>query len=221
MKQIIILLILFLPFNILGQNVVSVNMSITDPVIVVKKSKNRNQYAAKVNVQINVTDLTDTIFLYSFNKYVTTNEFFCDMSFFDAHRGSSIGLQYIVEDKNDHIMESKFIRFVSYKYLEDEIRSLNTRMFVSSKLKIENRLLNGIEQKDYDRAKYEINNEKQRLMLYPLLGKFHYYLPKGEYYLYFVYSFNPNLRYVQKDITNDRRIFNGSFVSNKVILIVK
>jgi len=221
MKQIIILLILFLPFNILGQNVVSVNMSITDPVIVVKKSKNRNQYAAKVNVQINVTDLTDTIFLYSFNKYVTTNEFFCDMSLFDAHRESSIGLQYIVEDKNDHIMESKFIRFVSYKYLEDEIRSLNTRMFVSSKLKIENRLLNGIEQKDYDRAKYEINNEKQRLMLYPLLGKFHYYLPKGEYYLYFVYSFNPNLRYVQKDITNDRRIFNGSFVSNKVKLIVK
>jgi len=228
MIRIIILLFLFLPSITLGQNTVSVNMSITDTVVVVKKSKNRSRYAAKVNVEISVPDFAESMFLFSFNKYVASNEFICDMNPFDNYRESSIGLQYIVEDKNNHIMKIDAITFVSYKHPVDELEIMNTRRFVSSKQKIEYRLLNDIEQSDYDRAKYKIDNGKQSLMLYPLLGSFHYYLPKGEYYLYFVYSFNNNLVHfppativLDSNKPVDYKIFNGSFVSNKVKLIVK
>ena len=211
-----------LDFNISPKyNTEEINLFITDTVVIVKNSRNRNSYAAKVNVEINVPVLTDTIFLYSFNQYVITNEFFCDMSPFDAHEKSSIGLQYIVEDKNNHIMEDNLIRFVSYTYRRGAIKSMNSRWFVTSKQKIKHRLLNDIERTDYDRAKYKICNEKQNLTLYPLLGSFHFNLPNGEYYLYFVYSFNPSLRSVKSDIIYDSRTFKGSFVSNKVKLIVK
>ena len=74
----------------------------------------------------------------------------------------------------------------------------------------------------YDLAQYEIANKKQRVTIYPLLGSFHHYLPKGEYYLYFVYAFNPKPRFILKDIPIiDHRIFKGNFISNKVKLIVE
>ena len=78
------------------------------------------------------------------------------------------------------------------------------------------------------------SNEKQSIVLYPLLGNHHYNLPKGEYYLYFVYAFvppNTELRHGPvtsppipqffRDIANDSRTFKGYFVSNKVKLVVR
>ena len=124
-------------------------------------------------------------------------------------------------------MESVFI-LESYERPKDEIKSMNSRRFVTSKQKIKYRLLNDTERADYNRAKYEINNKKQNLTLYPLFGSFHYYLPKGEYYLYFVYSFNTNVNLApptygiwDSNKPSDSKIFRGSFVSNKVKLIVK
>ncbi|MDD3861258.1 MAG: hypothetical protein PHW83_13780, partial [Bacteroidales bacterium] len=67
----------------------------------------------------------------------------------------------------------------------------------------------------------------QSLELYPLID--HYYnLPAGEYYLYFVYSFrrdenNKHLLHNINSIENpdENNIFDGSFVSEKVKLIIK
>jgi hypothetical protein len=111
-------------------------------------------------------------------------------------------------------MESEEIIFVSYKNSEVEIKNLNSRDFVTSKSRIKKKLLTFQEQRDYDLAKYAIYDEKQKFVLYPLIGKGHFYLPKGEYYLYFVYSYHNEMQFNSK-------VFNGSFVSNKVKLIVK
>ena len=47
----------FYPTYSLEQNIFEVNLSVTDTVIIVKKSTRRHQYAAKVNVEINVPEL--------------------------------------------------------------------------------------------------------------------------------------------------------------------
>ena len=211
MKINIILLLLFMSITILGQNTFDINLKITDTIIVKKKYP----YATKINVEIDISDFKDTLFLYHFNKYVSPAFFISDLKPLDTNYIK--GLIYIVEDINNHIIEPE-VFLVSYKYPEEEIRSLNKRIFVSSKQKIENRLLNEQEQHDYDKSEYVIISNKQKLVLYPLLH--HNNLPKGEYYLYLVYSFNPNM-YLQKHIVNDSKTFKGRFVSNKVRLIVK
>ena len=113
---------------------------------------------------------------------------------------------------------------VSFVRRKDEIRSLNSRDFVTTKMQIEKRLLNNFEQRVYDLAKYEIVNEIQDLILYPLIGR-HQSLRKGEYYIYIVYVFKPEFPYVglfeAESVAKNSRIFKGSFVSNKVKLIVE
>ena len=206
---------LFLILNINAQHNLEVNLNITDTVIVVKNSAKKHNYAAKVNMEINIPKFQDTVFLFFFNKYVRTNPFFGDIADFEHYRNYSHGLQYIIEDKNQHIMESNEIIFVSYKNPEDEIKNSDSRYFVNSKLQIEQKLLNDIEQRDYDLAVYEVNKDKQEFVLYPLIGNSHFYLPKGEYFIYFVYSYNKGIKY------NRKKVFNGSIISNKVKLIVK
>ena len=206
MKTYIISLFLFLSATVWGQNAFEINLSITDSVLILKENRKNNQYAVKVNVEINVPNLQDTLFLYFFKKYVPTISF-NDRDPFDYYKNSVIGLNFIVEDKNEYIMISKGMSLPP---------PLRTRAFVTSKLKIKYKALNDFKIRNYDLAKYIITNEKQSLILYPLLGEY-LNLSKGEYYLYFVYAFNaPDTS--GKD--NGKR-FIGNFVSNKVKLIVK
>jgi len=165
MKTNIVFLLLFISTTIWSQDTFKVNLSITDTVITVKKSTNRKKYAAKVNVKINVPDLQDTLYLYWFKKYVSTSSFISDMNTFDNYKSSNIGLNYIVEDKNQHIMHAAQIIHGSYVNKRAEIRAMRTRSFVNSKLKIKGRVLNDIELRNYNLAKYEIVNEVQSLVL--------------------------------------------------------
>ena len=210
MKIFFVFLCLFLSEVIFGQSVREIYLSITDTVIVVKKSKYKHRYSAKVNVEIYAPNLRDTLLLYSFNKFVPTDVFVSNISF-DKDKKTFMGLLYILEDNDKQIMQAEGqICLGSFKKFEDEIRSINKRPFVTSKQKIKYILLNDIDERlEYDRAKYEISNKTQSLVLFPLIGEYHSYLPKGEYYIYFIYSF-----LIKWGDTN-------SFVSNKVKLIVK
>ena len=226
MRAIIISLLLFIPVTVWGQNAYEVNLSITDTLITVKESTRKNRYAAKVNVEINIPNLQDSLFLYYFKKYVPAGSFSEEEPFDEFYKSTYIGLNYIVEDKNQRIMKGfVLLTYPSFANPRTERRIINSRSFVTSKMQIEKRLLNNFEQRDYDLAKYEITNEKHSLILYALFGDHHYNLPKGEYYLYFVYVFKPEFPYVglfeAEAVAKNNRIFKGSFVSNKVKLIVE
>ena len=215
-KAWIILLFLFIPVIIFGQNTHEINLTITDTIIFVKKSTKRNRYAAKVNVEINVPNLHDTLFLDNFKKYVSAG-FYSDIEPFNSVDYSVEGLNYIVENKYHSIIPVPFTLGGDIT----KIRGREKRIFVTSSLKIKFRPLNKEEPRNYDRAKYEITEEKQCLILYPLLS-IHTYsrLSKGEYYLYFVYVFVPNPVFLGR-VANDSSVFKGSFVSNKIKLIVE
>ena len=210
----IISFFLFIPVIIFGQNTHEINLTITDTIIFVKESTKRNRYAAKVNVEINIPNLQDSLFLYYFNKYVPTG-YYSDDDPFDNWKNSVDGFSFIIENKYNNILRVPFTLGGDTR----KIKSREKRNFVDSKLKIKLRRLDDIELRDYNRSKYEIVNEKQSLVLYPLLGH-NFSLYKGEFYLYFVYAFVPN-PFFWGAIANDNSVFKGSFVSNKVKLIVE
>jgi len=219
MRKIIIILIFhFLPMFIYCQTLFEVNLLITDTIIVIKKSKKEHKYAIKVNAEINIPNLQDTLFFYNFNRYVPSSFFLSD-----RYKETSVGLIFIIEDKNHQIISPRFTHN-SYANEKDETRINNSRIFVSSKQKIKYKQLNKEEQHSYDKAKYVISSEKQSLGLYPIFyyrsGTFNIYhnLPKGEYYLYFAYS---NYYIPPSNICDGDKLFKGYFVSNKVKLIVE
>jgi len=221
-QNLFFIFLLFFTANIAAQNAHEINLYITDTVIVKKKTKNSSQYAVKVNTEIDVRNLQDTLFLYSFNKYVFPSIFHSDLSP-DGYK-TSMGLIFIIEDKNNQIISPRSTHN-SYAKEKDETRINNSRIFVSSKQKIKYKKLNDEERRNYDRAKHVISSEKQNLELYLIFyytsGSFNTYhnLPKGEYYLYFAYS----SYYVppSSDKIDVNKIFRGNFVSNKVKLIVE
>jgi len=224
MKKLVIVIFLLLPMFIYCQNPYEMNLSITDTVIIAKKLikkkvKKSYIYAIKVNAEINAPNMQDSLFLYSFNKYVSSFSFFNNYIKSNLYKEISVGLMYVIEDKNNQIIIPAF-ELVSYKKEKDLIRNSNSRIFVSPKLRIIRRLLTEQEQRDYDLAKHVIDSKKQSLELFPLLGEYHNNLPKGEYYLYFVYSYHSNALPIG-NIADDSRTFRGYFVSNKVKLIVE
>jgi len=220
----IVIFFLFFSINLIAQDVIEINLSITDTMIARKKVKKNYKYAVKVNAEINVPNFQDSVIFYTFNKYVPSNTFVCEFSP-ETYKTRSLGLLYVIEDKNSNIIAPPLPPLPD-SYGKKIFNRMNERFFVSSKLKIERKLLNEKELRDYDLAKYVISNENQKLVLYPLLGECHWYgLTKGEYYLYFVYS-NYNLQVPHpemrvKGILDEGNIFRGYFVSNKVKLIVK
>lgn len=223
-KKMLFIFLLFSYIQIVAQNLHEVNLSITDTVIVIKKDKKSFRCPIKVHAEINAPNLQDTLFLYLFNKSVPPLPFFSDLSS-DRYKTNSIGLAFVVESTDNHIITPEF-EFVSYAKEKDDIKNTNSRVFVSSKQKIEYRQLDEKEKHNYDMAKYEISSEKQNLELYLIFhytlgtSNTYYNLPKGEYYLYLLYSYNSDLL-LNNSITNDLRIFKGYFFSNKVKLIVK
>jgi hypothetical protein len=208
-------ILLFSCINVISQNTHEIKLLITDSVVIRKKVKKSYKHAIKVNAEISVNGLQDSVVLYFFNKY-DSSDFFGPSDF----KRFTTGLLYIIENINGNIMSANF-QFISYKNSKIEEKILNSRILVSSKLRIKGKLLDEKEQLDYDMAKNVIYNKKQRLELFPVLGKYHSYnLPKGEYYIYFVYSCYPD-RLQSYGLPNDESTFIGYFVSNKVKLIIE
>ena len=228
--QNLLLIILFLvSTNVLAQEVFNINLSITDTAIMVKKIrvkkiKRSTLFAIKINAELNVPMLKDSVIFHSFNKYVPSHFFAVSDLKPDSYKYFSIPFMYVIEDKEGKIIPAYFA-LVSYAKSEVETRIRNERMFVSPKLEIERKLLTEQEQRDYDLAKYVVYNKKHSMVLYPLLGEYHFNLSKGEYYLYFIYSdYNPRVpppEMMVEGKLDDGNVFRGYFVSNKVKLIVE
>ena len=218
-SNLFLILSFFFTTTVIAQNTHEINLSITDSVIIRKQVKKNYKYAIKVNAEINVKNLQDSIFLYSFNKYVSSTYVINDLHP-DRYKKHSTGLLYVIEDKNNNIIAPPMPTLPDTE-AKNIIKRMHECIFVTPKLKIKRRLLSTEELRDYVLKKYVINSSNQSLELYPLLGEYHYDLPKGEYYLYLAYSFQPSWQHVYKEIVNDPRTFKGWVVSNKVKLIVK
>jgi len=210
---------IFTTIAVSSQNTHEINFIITDTLVIGKNYP----YATKVNVEINVRNFRDTLFLYNFNKYVSPSIFLNNLNS-DRYKKNSMELTFVIEDKNNRIISPGY-ELVSYEKDKDITRISNSRIFVSSKQKIKYRKLNDEEQRNYDREKYKISSTKQNLELYLIFYYIsgtsiaYHILPKGEYYLYLAYSnyYAPPSN-EQIDVS---KIFKGSVVSNKVKLIVE
>lgn len=218
-------MLLFYCLPIFAQGDYKIEIEILDSLLV----KNKRQQAVKVNVIIKNTQYDDTLYLYKFNKVVHTSDFvmaYLDLNLFN---NSSVGLNFIITDLEGIKIQANSINHISYKKSETEIESTYKRIFINrSNLKIRYKLLKDKKQRDeYDIGKYIVTQNSQKLELYPLID--HYYnLTAGEYYLYFVYSYskdktNKHLfnNICSSENSDDNKVFNGSFVSNKVKLIIK
>ena len=225
MRIICAILLLFYCFPIFSQDDCKIKIEILDSLLV----KNKRQQALKVNVSMELCQCDDTLFIYRFNKVVHTSNFVIAYLDFNLFKNSSVGLNFIIEDVEDNKIQANNIDHISFKKHEDEIRSSYQRLFINkSNLKIKYKLLKDEKKRNkHDEGKYTVSENNRNFILYPLIN--HYYnLPKGEYYLYFVYSFNRDL--VNKpppssiwdsEKPDKNRVFNGSFISNKVKLIIK
>ena len=205
------------------QNTHDIIFRITDSVVI-KKSY---PYATKINLEISVSDWQDMFFLYYFHKCVASYEWSVQSKeVFISQVVTTIVpqfLQYIIVDDNHQIVDiyPGFFDLLYIKRSKGHRKCYGIGTFVNSKQKIIRRKLKPKERLEYDFAKFEVNSSKQNVSRYLLLSIFHYDLPKGEYWLYLTYSFNPGWQYFYQEIANDSRTFKGSVVSNKVKLIVE
>jgi len=203
-RNLLLILILFFFSDAVAQNTHEVNIIIKDTLI-----KGRDYpYATKVNIEINVINFQNTVFLYYFHNPVSSL--------------GGYGLSYILEDKNHNRIQIRPDFYsILYKDPTSEPKCMSTGFYVNSKQKIIRKNVPGRKSNDYDLAKYEVISSKQNDAVYLMLSWYHKDLPKGEYYLYLTYSFNPKPQYQLKYIVNDSRTFKGNIVSNKVKLIVE
>jgi hypothetical protein len=227
MKKIILLIIMFIPAIFYCQNTHEIIFRITDPVVIKKEYPN----ATKVNAEIIVQDFQGSLYLYYFSKYVSLSYLVLrERRDFDCYKEKTIGLNCVIENRNNRII-LPVLTCDSYRNPEDAFRNAMSRTFVSSEQKYFRKQLDEKEALDYDLAKYEISKQTQSLELFPLLNGDYYslHLPKGKYFLYFVYSFHEtsnNIKFYpsysrDNNRPDESKIFRGYFVSNKVKLIVE
>ena len=221
MKKTTILLCLFLPAIIYCQNTHEINFRITDTVII----KKNYPYATKVNLEVSVPDFQEPFSLYYFYKCVRSNALSKQTIlsnplelFYESEM-----LQYVIEDKNQEIIEqqSGIPSRNLYSHTFGGYIRIRIGTFVNSKNIIIKKKLKPKQQLEYGLAKYEIKKTIQNVALYLLLSEYHSDLPKGEYYLYLTYYLTPYSAYIPKEIATNNKIFKGYIVSNKVKLIVE
>ena len=195
-------------------------------------------YATKINLEITTLDFQNTIFLYLFPNCIGSTDRLgyndlsddkkekyaplIDKGMITLDFFEPIGFQYVLEDKNHQIVKiySGFFNLL-YPYSPEDKRNKDIGTFVDSKQKIIRKKLKPKKRLEYNFAKYEVNNSRQNISIYLLLSIYHKDLPKGEYWLYLTYSYNPAPNCYYQEIANDSRTFKGKIVSNKVKLIVK
>jgi hypothetical protein len=224
MKNFLFIIIVCIHTISYSQNTHEIIFRITDSVIILKEYPK----ATKFNAEIIVQNLQDNLYLYYFNKYVSPSHSISDLRR-DFYKETTCRLSYVIEDKNNWII-SPILTHAQLRKHKEIFKNIISRTFVSSKQIFVKKQLNKIELFDYDLAKYKISSETQKLELFPLLNGDYYilHLSKGEYYLYFVYSYqetSENNIYPSSFLDNNRpnedKIFRGYFVSNKVKLIVE
>ncbi len=150
--------------------------------------------------------LADSIFFPFFDEYIhamfTTSN---DSIVLEQLKRKGNGINYVIEDIN-HVPIDRHLLF-------DEINYYYGYPYVNKKMRIKYK--NSTETRpDEITASYE-HEGQENLVFFPILGKYHLYLPSGIYYIYFFYN-NDNSYVLAKG-----KSFNGFFESNKIKLIVK
>jgi len=98
MKKIIILLLLFTSATVYSQQTHEINFRIIDSVVI----KKEYPYATKINLEINVSDFQNTVFLYWFPSCVDATDRlgYDDLSVFESDKGDDKEIAMIFQLTN-------------------------------------------------------------------------------------------------------------------------
>ncbi len=194
--------------------------------IVVKEQK---YDAVKLQVRLfGFNDELDTLYLYKFFQFVPPLPFVFDSISLHKYQGSSIGLNYLIENEKGNIVEAKVVMQPSFVNAKDEIKNTLRKEQVNKKtFKVKKVKMDYDQYHAYQLSKFLVSSNDTVVDLYPILSSYHDLLP-GKYKIFLFYSFSdtisktlPTLSLWDKDKPEEAQIFKGVFVSNKINLIVK
>ena len=213
-------------FSMYGQQESLIRLEILNPVII----KERKQDAIKLDVQLSSSgDKIDSLFFYKYYKHIPSLPFVYDSTSLIRYKGSSVGLNYIIEDNEGNIINAKDDLPPSFVNIENEIGYAVQKKSVNERtLKIKRINVDYLELNNYQLSNFLLVGNDTTVSMYPLLSSFHSLSP-GKYKLYLFYSFNneyisliPSIKNLcDSNKSNDSLIFRGVIISNKVDLIVK
>ena len=226
MKSYYLILLIFNVLASFGQNNNLVQIKILESVV----TKKLKEDVVKITVKIVMDSCClDSIYFYRFPFCVPSNPFVSDTSDLKLLMKSSIGLNYFIEDSKGNIISGHEEIRPIYKYMKDEIRSSYKIIKLNKKrLTITHEDAENLE--DFHRnqiAKIIVGQQNCGISLYPLINVFHN-IPKGEYFLFLVYSFHdeialkpPTSAIWDANKPPNNMIYNGIMVSNKIKLIIE
>jgi hypothetical protein len=205
MRNILVILLVFIYLPTLGQGINYSNFQMKLKIVEEEVTYNsKKQDAIELNLVLEKqNELFTPVYLYHFYKYVPGLNFFHISQELDFICESPIGLAFVIEDSIGKRTSNKSsYDLVSYATIEGAVYHSNCRFFVDSKkLKIKEKNLNYQKLHNYD-------------------------LSKGEYTLYFIYSFDnviinepfSGIRNIEKP--DSKYIFRGCLLSDSIKLIV-
>jgi hypothetical protein len=191
--------------------------------------KERKHDAVKLQVRLSgFNDELDTVFLYMFYQCIPSMPFVFDSITLNKHKGSSVGLNYLIENEAGNIIEAKEFLPPSFENVEDEINYIMRKEQVNKKtLKVKKVRMDYNKFHTYQLSKLIVSSNDTVVDLYPLLNSYHDLSP-GKYKIFLLYSFNdtiaeapPTSNLWDSDKPEKAQIYKGVIVSNKIDLIVK
>lgn len=194
--------------------------------IVVKEQKHD---AVKLQVLLSgFNDKLDTVYFYKFYQNTPSLPFVFDSITLNKYKGSSVGLNYLIENESGDIIEAKEVMQPSFENAKDEINNTVRKEQVNKKLlKVKRVKIDYDKLHAYQLSKLMVSDNDTVVDLYPLLSSYHD-LPSGKYKIFLFYSFSdtiskapPTLNLWDKDKPEEALIYKGVILSNKINLIVK
>ena len=194
--------------------------------IVVKEQKHD---AVKLQVRLSCfNDELDTVYFYKFYKNTPSLPFVVNSITLNKYKGSSVGLNYLIENEFGNIVQAKEPLPPSFVDVEDEIDNTMRKVQVNKKsLKVKRIKIDDDAFHAYRLSKLRVSDNDTVINLYPLLSSYHD-LPSGKYKIFLFYSFSdtiskspPTLSLWDKDKPEETQIYKGVIVSNRIDLIVK
>jgi hypothetical protein len=170
----------------------------------------------------------DTVHFYKFYQNTPSLPFVFDFISLNKYKGSSVGLNYLIENESGDIIEAKEVVQPSFVNAKDEIDNTVRKEQVNKKsLKVKKVKIDSDKLHAYQLSKLMVSGNDTVVDLYPLLSSYHD-LASGKYKIFLFYSFSdtiskapPTLSLWDKDKPEEAHIYKGVIVSNKINLIVK
>jgi len=225
MRLILSLIFTFIASIMHGQNKYMGKLEIISPIIV----KEQKHDAVMLRIRLSgFNNELDTVYFYKFFQNTPSLPFVFDTITLNKYKGSSVGLNYLIETESGDIVEAKEVMQPSFVYAKDEIDNTSRKEQVNKKsLKVKKVKIDSDKFHAYQLSKLMVSDNDIVVDLYPLLSSYHD-LASGKYKIFLFYSFNdivskapPTLSSWDKDKPKEAQIFKGVIVSNKISLIVK